>query len=111
MASGQTNGLQTASAVHACNAVYLALATSEGMACLQEANSRATPSSPGRAEKLAQASSTSANAQQQVRKRNAAAKKKLQQELAEQTALVEKLQQQLAVATAGGNKVAALVPL
>lgn len=81
------------------------------MACLQEANSRATPSSPSRAEKQPLASSTSANAQQQVRKRNAAAKKKLQQDLAEQTALVEKLQQQLAVATAGGNKVAALSPL
>lgn len=83
------------------------------MACLQEANSRAMPSSPGRAEKQPQAASTSANAQQQVRKRNAAAKKKLQQDLAEQTSLVEKLQQQLAVAmaTAGSNKVAALGPL
>ena len=61
---------------------------------MQEATSRAAPSSPGRAAKQATAS-PGANASQQVRKRNAAAKKKLQEDLAEQTALVEKLQQQL----------------
>ena len=77
-------------------------------AFLQEANCRATPGSPGRAAKQPQASTTSANAQQQIRKRNAAAKKKLQEDLAEQTALVEKLQQQLAVATAEGDQVAGL---
>lgn len=73
---------------------------------MQDANSRATPSSPGRAAKQPQASTTSANAQKQISKRNAAAKKKVQEELAEQTALVEKLQHQLAVATAKGDKVA-----
>ena len=62
---------------------------------LQEANSKAAPSSPGKAGRQP-LGPMSANSHQHTKKRNAAAKKKLQEDLAEQTALVEQLQSQMA---------------
>ncbi|KAL0049666.1 hypothetical protein WJX82_007177 [Trebouxia sp. C0006] len=62
---------------------------------LQEANSKAASSSPGKAGRQP-LGPVSANSHQHTKKRNAAAKKKLQEDLAEQTALVEQLQSQMA---------------
>ncbi|KAL0032283.1 hypothetical protein WJX79_002357 [Trebouxia sp. C0005] len=62
---------------------------------LQEANSKAASSSPGKAGRQP-LGPMSANSNLHAKKRNAAAKKKLQEDLAEQTALVEQLQLQIA---------------